>query len=228
MAFQNPIKAVLIDLDGTLIDTLDDLADAANAMLAVLGRLTFPAETIRGFVGKGIAHLVGRCLGHAGESGSAEAQEALRLFRRYYAELNGRKARVYPGVREGLDRLSEAGLKLACVTNKAAAFTLPLLASSGLAPYFDLVISGDTLAHRKPHPQPLLHACGYFGIQPAQAVMIGDSDNDVDAARAAGCPVYGVPYGYRQQEDVRSLDADVIVCTLEEAARRILDSGKKH
>lgn len=221
-----PIKAVLIDLDGTLLDTLDDLADAANAMLAVLGRLTFPVETIRGFVGKGIAHLVGRCLGYAGESARPEAQEALRLFRQHYAELNGRKARVYPGVCEGLERLRAAGLKLACVTNKAGAFTLPLLASSGLAPYFDLVVSGDTLPQRKPHPQPLLHACACFGIAPVQAVMIGDSGNDVEAARAAGCPVYCVPYGYRQEEDVRSLDADVIVRNLEEAARRILDRCK--
>ncbi|MBE7421109.1 MAG: Phosphoglycolate phosphatase, chromosomal [Rhodocyclaceae bacterium] len=213
-----PIKAVLIDLDGTLLDTVPDLADAANAMLAGLGRLTLPIDTIRDFVGKGIPNLVGRCLGHPGESDAAEVREALAVFKRHYAAVNGRKTRIYPGVLEGLRAMREAGLKTACVTNKAAAFTGPLLAATGLAALLDLTVSGDTLAEKKPHPLPFLHICERFGVAPAEALVVGDSRNDVAGARAAGCPVFCVPYGYSEGEDVRDLGADAIVATLEEAA----------
>ena len=221
MAFQKTIKAVLIDLDGTLLDTVPDLADAANAMLAELGRLTLPADTIRDFVGKGIPNLVGRCLGYPGESDAPEAREALALFKRHYAAVNGRKTRIYPGVPEGLRALRAAGLKTACVTNKAGAFTEQLLAATGLDRLLDLTVSGDTLAEKKPHPLPFLHLCERFGIAPAEALVVGDSRNDVAGARAAGCPVFCVPYGYSEGEDVRDLGADAIVATLEEAASRI-------
>lgn len=212
------IKAVLIDLDGTLLDTVADLADAANAMLVELGRLTLPQDTIRDFVGKGIPHLVGRCLGYAGESAAPDASAALAMFWRHYAAVNGRRARIYPGVLEGLQALRRAGLKTACITNKAAAFTVPLLEATGLAPLIDLTVSGDTLAEKKPHPLPFLYVCERFGVAPAEALVIGDSRNDVVGARAAGCPVFCVPYGYSEGEDVRDLGADAIVGTLEEAA----------
>jgi phosphoglycolate phosphatase len=220
--FPMPIRAVLIDLDGTLLDTVPDLADAANAMLAELGRLTLPQDTIRDFVGKGIPNLVGRCLGYPGESDAPEAREALALFKRHYAAVNGRKTRIYPGVPEGLRALRAAGLKTACVTNKAGAFTEQLLAATGLDRLLDLTVSGDTLAEKKPHPLPFLHLCERFGIAPAEALVVGDSRNDVAGARAAGCPVFCVPYGYSEGEDVRDLGADAIVGTLEEAASRLL------
>lgn len=216
-----PIKAVFIDLDGTLADTLPDLADAANAMLAELGRPVLPLETLRGFVGRGIPNLVGRCLGYPGESTAPDAVAALALFRRHYAAVNGRKTRLYPGVLEGLRALRAAGLKTACVTNKAAAFTAPLLERTGLAPFLDETVSGDTLPQKKPHPLPFLHLCERFGISPAEALVVGDSRNDVAGARAAGCPVFCVPYGYSEGEDVHELGADAIVATLEEAARRL-------
>ena len=217
-----PIRAVLIDLDGTLLDTVPDLADAANAMLAELGRLTLPQDTIRDFVGKGIPNLVGRCLGYPGESDAPEAREALALFKRHYAAVNGRKTRIYPGVPEGLRALRAAGLKTACVTNKAGAFTKQLLVATGLDRLLDLTVSGDTLAEKKPHPLPFLHLCERFGIAPAEALVVGDSRNDVAGARAAGCPVFCVPYGYCEGEVVRDLGADAIVGTLEEAASRLL------
>jgi phosphoglycolate phosphatase len=219
-----PIKAVLIDLDGTLLDTVPDLADAANAMLAELGRLTLPVDTVRDFVGKGIPNLVGRCLGYPGESAAPDAQTALAVFWRHYAAVNGRRTRVYPGVVEGLQALRRAGLKTACVTNKAAAFTGPLLESTGLADLLDMTVSGDTLIEKKPHPLPFLHICAAFGIAPAEALVVGDSRNDVAGARAAGCPVFCVPYGYSEGEDVRDLGADAIVGTLEEAAHRLLEA----
>ena len=215
------IRAVLIDLDGTLLDTVPDLADAANAMLAVLGRPTLPDDAIRDFVGKGIPNLVSRCLGYPGESDAPEAREALAVFWRHYAAVNGRRTRIYPGVLEGLQAMREAGLKTACVTNKAAAFTGPLLEATGLAALLDLTVSGDTLSEKKPHPLPFLHLCTAFGIAPAEALVVGDSRNDVAGARAAGCPVFCVPYGYSEGEDVRELGADAIVGTLEEAARRL-------
>ncbi|MCL4680832.1 MAG: phosphoglycolate phosphatase [Rhodocyclaceae bacterium] len=215
------IRAVLIDLDGTLLDTVPDLADAANAMLAELGRLTLPTDTIRDFVGKGIPNLVGRCLGYPGESAAPDAVAALAVFKRHYAAVNGRKTRIYPGVLEGLSALRAAGLKTACVTNKAGAFTEQLLKATGLAPLLDLTVSGDTLPQKKPHPLPFLHLCEQFGIVPAEALVVGDSRNDVAGARAAGCPVFCVPYGYSEGEDVRDLGADAIVGTLEEAARRL-------
>ena len=212
-----PIKAVLIDLDGTLLDTVPDLAEAANVMLAVLGRPTLPVEAIRDFVGKGIPNLVGRCLGFPGESDAPEARQALAVFWRHYAAANGRRTRIYPGVLEGLRAMRAAGLKTACVTNKAAAFTGPLLEATGLAALLDLTVSGDTLAEKKPHPLPFLHICSRFGIAPAEALVVGDSRNDVAGARAAGCPVFCVPYGYSEGEDVRDLGADAIGATLEEA-----------
>jgi len=218
-----PIRAVLIDLDGTLLDTVPDLADAANAMLAELGRLTLPVESIRDFVGKGIPNLVGRCLGYPGESDAPEAREALAVFKRHYAVVNGRRTRIYPGVQEGLRAMRAAGLKTACITNKAGAFTEQLLASTGLATLLDMTVSGDTLAEKKPHPLPFLHICERFGIAPAEALVVGDSRNDVAGARAAGCPVFCVPYGYSEGEDVRDLGADAIVATLEEAASRLAD-----
>jgi phosphoglycolate phosphatase len=221
-----PIKAVLIDLDGTLLDTVPDLADAANAMLAELGRLTLPQDTIRDFVGKGIPNLVGRCLGYPGESEAADAREALAVFKRHYAAVNGRKTRIYPGVLEGLQAMRAAGLKTACVTNKAGAFTQQLLAATGLDRLLDLTVSGDTLAEKKPHPLPFLHLCAQFGIAPAEALVVGDSRNDVAGARAAGCPVFCVPYGYSEGEDVHDLGADAIVGTLEEAARLVMPVGR--
>ena len=215
------IRAVLIDLDGTLLDTVPDLAEAANAMLAELGRLTLPVDTIRDFVGKGIPNLVGRCLGYPGESAAPDAVAALAVFKRHYAAVNGRKTRIYPGVLEGLRAMRAAGLKTACVTNKAAAFTEQLLAASGLAALLDMTVSGDTLPEKKPHPLPFRHICERFGIAPDEALVVGDSRNDVAGARAAGCPVFCVPYGYSEGEDVRDLGADAIVGTLEEAARRL-------
>lgn len=220
------IRAVLIDLDGTLLDTVPDLADAANAMLAELGRLTLPQDAIRDFVGKGIPNLVGRCLGYPGESAAPDALEALAVFKRHYAAVNGRRTRIYPGVIEGLEVMRAAGLKTACVTNKAAAFTEPLLEATGLSALLDMTVSGDTLAQKKPHPLPFLHLCERFGIEPAEALVIGDSRNDVAGARAAGCKVVCVPYGYSEGEDVRDLGADAIVGTLEEAAQRLLESGE--
>lgn len=219
LSFPLPVKAVTIDLDGTLLDTIPDLAAAANMMLAELGRPPLDTELIRTFVGKGISRLVERTLaGNADDPVDPELkQRGLAIFERFYTEVNGRHTTLYPGVKEGLDALRDRGFPLACVTNKSQRFTLPLLDMVGLAPYFQHVVAGDTLAVKKPDPAPLLHVCAGFKIAPRDMLMIGDSLNDTQAARAAGCPVFCVTYGYSEGMDVRKLDSDALVDTLVEA-----------
>lgn len=211
-------RSVTIDLDGTLLDTIVDLADACNAMLAELGLPARSQAEIHRFVGKGMAVLVERCLAAESQPGEALLIDGIDVFRRHYAQINGRSARLYPGVIEGLDALREQGLKLACVTNKPAAFTAPLLERSGLAAYFPVVVAGDTLPHKKPRPEPILHACALMGSAPASNLHIGDSANDIDSARAAGSPVLCVPYGYNEGRTVDSADCDALVSSLLEAA----------
>jgi phosphoglycolate phosphatase len=216
------VRAVLIDLDGTLLDTIPDLAEAANRTLAEIGRARLPIDTVRTYIGKGIPVLVKRCLtGHLDdniEPDAAELARALPVFKRHYAEVNGAQTTIYPKVFEGLTAMRDKGLHLACITNKAGDFTLPLLAWTGLAPFFPVVVSGDTTPEKKPHPAPLLHACAAFGVAPNQAVMIGDSTNDALAGRNAGCRVLCVPYGYNEGGDVHDIDCDAIVDSLLEAA----------
>ena len=217
------VKAVTIDLDGTLADTIPDLAVAANLMLRELGRAELPLERIRDFVGKGIPKLVERSLAGAVD-GTAPAElmaRALPVFERHYAGVNGRHSVLYPGVEEGLRALRSMQMPLACVTNKSGRFTQPLLEQLGIAGYFEQVVAGDTLPQKKPDPAQLLHACRAFGIAPGEMLMIGDSVNDAQAARAAGCPVFCVTYGYNEGQDVRTLDVDAIVASLIEAKRLI-------
>ena len=187
--------AVLIDLDGTLVDTAPDIAGAVNRMLHALGAPALALETVTSFIGNGVPTLVRRVLAASGVAPSQQ-DSALALFHRHYADTNGRDSRVFPGVVTGLSRLREAGYRLACVTNKPQAATAALLSSSGLATYFDAVVGGDATPHLKPHAAPLLHACRLLGADPACSVMVGDSSVDVAAARAAGMPVHIVRYGY--------------------------------
>ena len=217
-------KAVLIDLDGTLLDTVADLAAAANAMRADLGLEPLSVEQLGTFIGKGAEMLVHRAVaGHIeGRVDDEELwQRAMQSFLRHYERENGLSAALFPEVREGLEAMRERALRLAVVTNKPRAFTEPLLERTGLAEFFDVVVSGDTVERKKPDPLPMLHACERLGVRPSEALAIGDSVNDALAARAAGIPVLTVPYGYNEGADVRSLDVDGIVDSLLEAARLI-------
>jgi phosphoglycolate phosphatase len=219
VSFPLRVNAVIIDLDGTLLDTIPDLAAAANLMLQELRGPQLDVDVIRTFVGKGIPRLVQRTL-EAAFTGPIDPElraRALDIFERRYTEANGRHTTLYPGVIEGLTRLCERRFPLACVTNKSERFTLPLLEMTGLARYFKHVVSGDTLARKKPDPAPLLHACEALAIAPREMLMIGDSINDTEAARAAGCPVFCVTYGYSEGRDVRELGSDALVDSLLEA-----------
>lgn len=222
-SFPLPLKAVIIDLDGTLLDTAQDLALAANAMLRELRMAELPASTIQTFIGKGVPKLVKRTLTNNpdGEPDPELFEQALPIYERCYAENLYVHTRPYPGVVEGLERLKQGRFRLVCITNKTEIFTLPLLRKTGLLNYFELVLSGDSLPRKKPDPLPLLHACKHFGISPGSALLIGDSLNDAIAARAAGCPIFCVPYGYNEGHDVRQLDCDAVVDSIMDATRLI-------
>lgn len=215
------VRAVLFDLDGTLLDTVPDLHAAVCAMLADLGRPALPEEAVRSYVGRGIANLVKRALAGSLEVAEDDAPappDALASFRRHYARENGRRTQFFPGVREGLEAIRAAGLPMAVITNKAEAFTRPLLEMTRLAEFFSVVVSGDNLPRHKPDPMSLVWACGRLGVSPADALFIGDSVNDFLAARAACCRVFLLPYGYNEGRDVRELDCDAIVPTIVSAA----------
>jgi len=211
-------ELILIDLDGTLVDSVPDLAWAVDRTMVHLGRPAHGADKVRNWVGNGVERLVKRALTedlHAEPEAVLFAQ-ALPVFMDYYHQANGKYSRLFPGVEAGLAALAEQGFRLACVTNKAEAFTLPLLEALGVLPRFELVVSGDTTAHKKPHPQPLLHAARHFGIAPAQGLMVGDSMHDVEAARNAGFQVVAVSYGYNHGEDIRAAEPDAVVDSLEQ------------
>jgi phosphoglycolate phosphatase len=216
-------RAVIIDLDGTLLDTVADLAAAVNAMREELGRSMLPEDTVRAYVGKGAEILVHRALGEGIDARVDAGLHArgMAAFGRHYTVFNGRFARAYPGVREGLVAMRAKGLALACVTNKPQVFADPLLERCGLRAHFAFVLGGDALERRKPDPLPMRHAAQRLGVAPDLVLAIGDSLNDAQAARAAGMPVLAVPYGYNEGHDVRSLDVDAIVDSLEEAASMI-------
>ena len=222
-----PIRAVLFDLDGTLIDTLPDLHAAACAMLNDLGRPPLPLESIRAYVGRGIPNLIKRVLAnslHVAEDPNPPPPEAVASYRRHYAHENGRNAKVYPGVLEGLASLRAQGVPLGVVTNKADTFIQPLLEQTGLSGYFEVLVGGDRLPKVKPDPMPLVWACGRLGVSPAETLFIGDSINDALAARAAGCPVFLLPYGYNEDRDVHELDCDAIVESVRDAVKLIRTS----
>lgn len=218
------VRAVLLDLDGTLLDTAPDLARAANAMLAERGLAPLDEQAVRAFIGKGIENLVRCCLEASGvpPDNPVTLSAALERFGTHYERANGAASRCYPGVREGLAALRAAGLRTACVTNKAGRFTRPLLDRTGLEPMLDAIVTADAVGRRKPDPEPFLHACRLLGVAPAQAAAIGDSANDAEGARAAGCRVYLVPYGYSEGRDVRSIESDGIVESLVHAASVLL------
>jgi phosphoglycolate phosphatase len=215
-SFPLAVKMVMIDLDGTLIDTVPDLAAAANRMLADLGRPGWDEAHYRKWIGNGVPRFVKRALTGEmlAEPDAALFERALAIFRKHYGDAVADLSRPYPGVVEALERLSATGFSLACITNKAEAFTAPLLKQLDLYKYFKLVLSGDSLPKQKPDPLPLLHACRHFGITPDHGVLVGDSSNDVQAARAAGMPVICVTYGYNHGHDIRDSHPDAVVDSL--------------
>ena len=209
------LQAAIVDLDGTMIDTLGDFVVALNRTLADLSLGGVDRAFIERTVGKGSEHLIRQTLAQVG--GNAEVYPAAwALYQQHYLAINGEHADVYPGVVDGLQRLADRGLKLACLTNKPIAFALPLLRMKGLDRFFQVVFGGDSFERRKPDPLPLLKTCEALGVAPANTLMLGDSSNDARAARAAGCPVVLVSYGYNHGEAVQAVDADGVIDRLDQ------------
>lgn len=226
----NTFDAAIIDLDGTMVDTLGDFAQALNLMLADLlpgdaAAARLDAAAVELMVGKGSEHLVKSALKHV-QAQMNSAQSAINLvaiyeqayagYQRHYAGINGRYSAVYPGVVDGLLALRQAGLQLACLTNKPVGFARELLKLKGLDGFFSQVYGGDSFDRKKPDPLPLIKTCESLGTVPARTLMVGDSSNDARAARAAGCPVVLVTYGYNHGEPVREVDADGFLDSLAE------------
>jgi phosphoglycolate phosphatase len=215
MAIKKP-EMILIDVDGTMVDSVPDLAFCVDEMMRRLGREPCGEKRVRNWVGNGVERLVRRALiGKLdGEPDDADYEKAYPVFIELYADNTSKRSCLYPGVVEGLDYLKTSGYVLGCVTNKAEQFTVPLLKDLGIHDYFGIVVSGDTLEQKKPHPAPLLHAAEFFGVEPSAALMVGDSISDVKAARAAGFAIACVPYGYNHGDDIRAAKPDLVIETL--------------
>ena len=203
---------VLFDLDGTLVDSVPDLAYCVDEMMKQLGMPVRGEAAVRNWVGNGVQRLAERALINAvdGTPDQELMDRAFPIFLELYKENTSQRSRVYDGVIEGIEWIIEQGYRVACVTNKAEAFTIPLLKDKGLFDYFEVIVSGDTCAEKKPHPMPLLYAAEQLGVAPENALMIGDSRSDVLSARAAGFHVFCVTYGYNHGEDIRNYKPDVV------------------
>ncbi|MPM30898.1 Phosphoglycolate phosphatase, chromosomal [bioreactor metagenome] len=221
--------AVMIDLDGTMVNTLGDFAAALDGMLDDLKLPALDASHIEHMVGKGSEHLLRSVLAHvladASPAGQGDAlaervealmPEAWDRYQWHYERVNGQFSALYPGVTEGVQALSRAGYPLACLTNKPTAFAHELLKAKGLHAYFSQVFGGDAFERKKPDPMPLVKTCEALGTQPGKTLMVGDSSNDASAAHAAGCPVVLVTYGYNHGEPIRGVKADAFVDSLTE------------
>lgn len=211
-------EMILIDVDGTLVDSVPDLAYCIDSMMKVLNLPVCGEASVREWVGNGVERLVSRALiGKLdGEPDLATFQTALPVFLDLYKDNLSKRSRLYPGVTEGMAYLKSVGYALGCVTNKAAQFTLPLLKNLALDADFGIIICGDTLAKQKPDPMPLLHAANHFGVSPQRSLMIGDSVSDVKAARAAGFQIVCMSYGYNHGVDIRDARPDVVVDSMAE------------
>ncbi|MCU7943791.1 MAG: phosphoglycolate phosphatase [Candidatus Thiodiazotropha sp. (ex Cardiolucina cf. quadrata)] len=211
-------EMILIDVDGTLVDSVPDLAYCVDQTMDRLGRPRHGETKVRDWVGNGVERLVRRALiGQLdGEPDEADYDRAYPIFLDLYAENTSKRSVLYPGIREGLDYLKRQGFRLGCVTNKAARFTLPLLQDLGVHDDFEIVVAGDTLPKKKPDPMPLLHAAEQLSADPTASLMVGDSQSDVKAARAAGFQIVCMSYGYNHGEDIRHYNPDAVLDSLAE------------
>jgi phosphoglycolate phosphatase len=221
MALTDPtlctLRAAIVDLDGTMVDTVGDFEVALGATLKELGWPAVSRAFIERTVGKGSEHLISRTLAEVGAPAGL-FERAWGLYQQHYLRINGGHSQVFGGVPEGLAALRSRGWALACLTNKPGAFARPLLEGKGLRPFFAHVFGGDAFTRKKPDPLPLLEACRALGTAPHETLMVGDSSNDAAAARAAGCPVVLVRYGYNHGEPIEAVDADALIDRLDEIA----------
>lgn len=214
----NKPEMILIDVDGTLVDSVPDLAYCVDEMMKMLDMPVHGEAAVRNWVGNGVERLVRRALiGQLdGEPEEALFEKACPLFLDLYAVNTSQRSCLYPGVREGLEYMKSAHYVLGCVTNKAAQFTIPLLKDLGIHDDFANIVCGDTLAKKKPDPLPLLHSAEVLGVSPEKSLMLGDSVSDVKAARAAGFQIICMSYGYNHGVDIRESNPDAVIDSMVE------------
>jgi phosphoglycolate phosphatase len=205
------MQALLLDLDGTILDTARDLMTATNRTLAEIGRAPVSETQVRGWIGDGVRALVKSALEATGGCDDGTLDQAHERFMVHYGDCFADESVPFPGVVEVLEKARAAGVPAAVITNKAGAFTEPLLEATGLRPYLAVVVSGDTVGNKKPDPEPVRYALDQLGAAAERSVMVGDSGNDVNAGLAAGCRVVCVTYGYNRGADVYQLGADRVV-----------------
>ena len=217
MAINKP-EMILIDVDGTLVDSVPDLAYCVDEMMKQLDMPAHGEAKVRNWVGNGVERLVRRALiGQLdGEPDEVLFEKAYPIFLNLYAVNTSQRSCLYPGVRDGLDYMKSAGYTLGCVTNKAAQFTIPLLKDLGIHDDFENIVCGDTLAKKKPDPLPLLHSAEVLGVMPEKSLMLGDSVSDVKAARAAGFQIICMSYGYNHGVDIRESNPDAVIDSMTE------------
>jgi phosphoglycolate phosphatase len=211
-------KLIMIDVDGTLVDSVPDLTYCVDEMMKQLGKEPCGEAKVREWVGNGVPKLVERALTGELETtpNSDDYEKAYPIFLALYAENTAKRSCLYGGVREGIDYMKSRGYLLGCVTNKAEQFTHPLLKALGIFDDFSIIISGDTLAKKKPDPLPLLHSAEYFGINPKDCLMLGDSVSDVKASRAAGFDIICMSYGYNHGNDIANERPDLVLDSMSE------------
>jgi phosphoglycolate phosphatase len=219
MALTKPTM-VLIDLDGTLVDSVPDLAWCIDQTMQALTLPLRGEAKVRNWVGNGLQCLIERALADDinGTPSDALYAKAYPVFMDFYAENPCNLSQLYPAVNEGLAWFKSQGIRLGCVTNKTEQFTLPILENLGILNQFELVISGDTLAVKKPDPAPLLYGAEFFNVAAADSMMLGDSINDVKAARAAGFSIVCVSYGYNHGVDIAAANPDSVIDSFAELA----------
>ena len=213
----NP-KLIMIDVDGTLVDSVPDLAWCVEETLKEIGLPERGEPRIRQWVGNGVVRLMERAIANDLNAPHDEAlfAQGMPIFEKLYAVNNAKRSTLYPGVKEGLEFLKSTGMKIGCITNKDERFTHPILRDLGIFDEFEIIISGDTLEKKKPDPLPLLHGAKELGVKPEESMMLGDSQSDVKAARAAGFDIICMSYGYNHGEDIRNYDPDAVIDSMTE------------
>ncbi len=213
----NP-KLIMIDVDGTMVDSVPDLAYCVDQTMILMGRDVWGEEKVRHWVGNGVPKLVERSISGTleGKVNRKDFEKAYDIFLELYTQNTSVRSCLYDGVMEGLSYIKDQGYLLGCVTNKAEQFTLPILKDLGIIDNFKIVISGDTLEKKKPDPLPLIYAANFFGVRPEESIMLGDSISDVTASRAAGYNVICMSYGYNHGNNIYDSRPDLVIDSMED------------
>jgi phosphoglycolate phosphatase len=228
----NRITLITFDLDGTLVDTAGEIAEAANRTLVDIGLPSRPLGDVTRLIGHGTRELMKGLLSHAHRAGQGalvdrlDVEQVMQCFEGHYHDTTGTDSRLYPGCLEGLVRLRDAGVQMSCVTNKEHRFAERVLAVTNLAPFFRLLVGGDSLAQKKPHPLVIEHCLKAHGVVPSQAAHVGDSSIDVETAKRAGVAAWALPYGYNGGQPIEASAPDAVFASIDHIADLVLNQQR--